>query len=106
MQALAADGEGNHFILTSTHLAKMNCHFEKIYEVVCEEYSEKPRAHTQFWTYIKNLSSYGILLTKISSKGLRGKTTLIGLTSPSPSLIEKQLKSSLKESSKKELKKV
>jgi cell division control protein 6 len=74
---------------------------EKMYELVCEEYKEKPRAHTQFWTYIKNLDSCGILSTQISGKGLRGKTTLIGLTSPSPSIVEKQLQNSLQERLKK-----
>ncbi len=73
---------------------------EKAYKIVCEEYKEVPRAHTQFWKYIRNLSSCGILSTRISGKGLRGKTTLIGLTSPSPSIIKKQLESSLEEMSK------
>jgi len=52
---------------------------EKEYDVVCEEYGEKPRAHTQLWKYMKSLSVTGIISTKISGKGQRGQTTLIGL---------------------------
>ena len=26
-----------------------------MYELVCEEYEERPRAHTQFLNYLKNL---------------------------------------------------
>ncbi len=73
---------------------------EKIYKIICEEYNERARAHTQFWKHIRNLGSIGILITKISGKGLRGKTTLIGLTSPSPSVVKKQLESYLEEALK------
>lgn len=59
---------------------------EKEYRIVCEEFDEKPRAHTQTWKYIKNLSLMGMISTKISGKGQRGKTTLIGLPFPSEKL--------------------
>lgn len=52
---------------------------EREYNVVCEEFKEKPRAHVQLWKYVKSLSLTGIISTKSSSKGQRGKTTLIGL---------------------------
>ncbi|MGP3702361.1 MAG: ORC1-type DNA replication protein, partial [Candidatus Bathyarchaeota archaeon] len=52
---------------------------EKEYNVVCEEFGEKARAHVQLWKYVKSLSLTGIISTKSSSKGHRGKTTLIGL---------------------------
>jgi len=70
---------------------------EEMYKIVCEESDEKPIAHTQFWKYVKNLDSCGIISTKLSGKGVRGKTTLIGLTSPSPTIFRKQLESFLKE---------
>src|SRR5436853_5856698 len=34
---------------------------EEAYAVVCEEYGEKPRAHTQFWKYVKELDALGLV---------------------------------------------
>ena len=31
---------------------------EEVYSVACEEYDERPRAHTQFWNYLKDFVSY------------------------------------------------
>ncbi|MEW5937693.1 MAG: AAA family ATPase [Candidatus Thermoplasmatota archaeon] len=52
---------------------------ESAYAVVCEEYGEKSRGHTQFWSYLKNLSANGLIDTKPSGKGTAGKTTLISI---------------------------
>ncbi|NIP66825.1 ORC1-type DNA replication protein [Candidatus Bathyarchaeota archaeon] len=52
---------------------------EDAYAVVCEEYDEERRGHTQLWKYVKELSALGIIERKPSSSGRRGKTTLIGL---------------------------
>ncbi|UCE29345.1 MAG: ORC1-type DNA replication protein [Candidatus Bathyarchaeota archaeon] len=52
---------------------------EQAYAVVCEEYNEKKRGHTQLWKYIKELSALGIIKTELSSFGQRGKTTYISL---------------------------
>ncbi|MEM3039336.1 MAG: ORC1-type DNA replication protein [Candidatus Methanomethylicaceae archaeon] len=52
---------------------------ESVYRVVCETRSIEPRKHTQFWEYLQNLKNLGILQTKISGSGFKGKTTLIGL---------------------------
>jgi len=52
---------------------------EDAYRIVCEEYGEKPRGHTQLWKYVNNLSAADIVETQGSGSGLRGKTTLIGL---------------------------
>jgi cell division control protein 6 len=52
---------------------------EKLYQVVCEEYNEKPRGHTQFWNYIKNLDAYGFITAKKSGEGIIGNTTVISL---------------------------
>ena len=52
---------------------------EKLYCVICEEYSEKPRGHTQFWGYLKGLSDMGLLTTKRSGEGVIGNTTIISL---------------------------
>jgi cell division control protein 6 len=59
---------------------------EENYKVICEEYNEKPRAYTRFWKYVKELSDSGMISTKTSGEGFRGKTTLIGLLVPADSL--------------------
>jgi len=64
---------------------------EEIYKVVCEEHDEKPKSHVQIWKYVKQLSALGIIDTKLSSIGQRGKTTLIGLHQIPASELEKQL---------------
>jgi cell division control protein 6 len=69
---------------------------EKAYNIVCEEYGEKSRAHTQIWKYVGELEATGIISTRRSSKGLRGKTTLISLPAVPASAIIKLLESSLK----------
>jgi cell division control protein 6 len=61
---------------------------EKEYRVACEEYGEKPRRHTQLWKYIKSMSLSGVIQTKVSGKGFRGKTTLLGLAAPTKILRE------------------
>jgi len=52
---------------------------ERMYSIVCEEFGEDSRRHTQVWKYVQSLSSLGLITTKISGSGIRGKTTLIGL---------------------------
>ncbi|RLI35329.1 orc1/cdc6 family replication initiation protein [Candidatus Bathyarchaeota archaeon] len=61
---------------------------EREYQAACEEYGEKPRRHTQLWKYLKGLALKGLLQTRASGKGLRGRTTLIGLPLPSRLLRE------------------
>ena len=68
---------------------------EDAYKVVCEEYRETPRAHTQLWKYMKDLGTTGIVSTKLSGKGVKGKTTLIGLTFTSASAMTRWLESIL-----------
>ncbi len=50
---------------------------EKEYAVVCEEYGEEKRGHTQFWKYLNELEILGILERRISGKGQAGNTSLI-----------------------------
>ncbi len=52
---------------------------EQAYEIVCEEYGEKRRAHTQLWKYVRDLDALGLIDTKLSGKGVVGKSTLISL---------------------------
>lgn len=64
---------------------------EEAYRIVCEEYGEKPRRHTQLWKYVNNLSAADVVKSKVSSDGLRGKTTLIGLPYVSAEELEREL---------------
>jgi cell division control protein 6 len=52
---------------------------EKTYAIVCEEYGEKARQHTQFWTYIKNIEKTGLITTTIRGESDGGRTTYISL---------------------------
>jgi len=49
------------------------------YILICEEYKQKPRKHTQIWSYLKEMSKQKIIQTKISGEGFKGKTTLVSL---------------------------
>jgi len=52
---------------------------EKTYAITCEEYEEKPRSHTMFWNYLKDIESGGFISIKLSGKGQLGTTQLISL---------------------------
>ncbi len=52
---------------------------EKTYKVTCEEYKEKPRTHTMFWNYLKEVENAGFIHIKTSGKGQLGTTQLISL---------------------------
>ena len=63
---------------------------EKTYAITCEEYNEKPRAHTMFWNYIKEIENAGFISIKLSGKGQLGTTQLISLPDiPTEILIDK-----------------
>ena len=46
--------------------------------MVCEEYGEKPRGHTQFWKYLNTLSSLDAVTTKLHASE-KGRTQLVSL---------------------------
>lgn len=69
---------------------------ESGYEVVCEEYGEKPRAHTQLWKYVRDLDALGLIDTKLSGEGVVGKTTLISLPEIPAKVLCDNLERSLK----------
>jgi cell division control protein 6 len=64
---------------------------EERYALACEEYGEKPRAHTQFWTFLKDLDALGLVRTERSGKGIIGTTTIITLPDISAKLLEERL---------------
>jgi len=69
--AIAKASKGKAYITTGEA--------ESAYKVACEEYSEKPRAHTAFWGLLKDLDMLGIVSAKKSGPGISGKTTVITL---------------------------
>lgn len=69
---------------------------EQRYAMVCEEHGEKPRAHTQFWTYLKELTDLGLIDTKRSGKGVLGTTTLISLPDVPAAVLEEKVLELLK----------
>lgn len=69
---------------------------EEAYAVVCEEYGEKRRKHTQLWKYAKMLSALDIIETQPSSLGHRGKTTLISLPRIPASELDRELSKALR----------
>jgi archaeal cell division control protein 6 len=64
---------------------------EEKYALACEEFGEKARAHTQFWTFLKDLDSLGFIHTKRSGKGIIGTTTLISLPDIPARVLEEKL---------------
>lgn len=69
---------------------------EQAYDIVCEEYGEKRRAHTQFWKYVKDLDALGLIDTKLSGEGVVGKTTLISLPEIPAKVLSDNLERGLK----------
>jgi cell division control protein 6 len=52
---------------------------EKTYAVTCEEFKDKPRSHTMFWNYLKEVENAGFINIKPSGRGQLGTTQLISL---------------------------
>ncbi|MEZ0290176.1 MAG: ORC1-type DNA replication protein [Sulfolobales archaeon] len=52
---------------------------EEEYRRLANMYSLEPRKHTQVYEYVNNLKKMGIIEAKLSSKGRRGRTTMIGI---------------------------
>jgi len=53
---------------------------EKNYNALCESIGVPANHHTQLWSDVNELARKGIIETQLSGKGLRGRTTLIGLS--------------------------
>lgn len=53
---------------------------EKSYSALCEDMKLAAYHHTQVWSDISELSRKGIIETQLSGKGVRGRTTMIGLS--------------------------
>ncbi len=63
---------------------------ERTYVRLCEELGERPRKHTKVYLFVTDLRKRGIILTKTSVKGRRGRSTYVGFAAvPLRSLISK-----------------
>jgi cell division control protein 6 len=89
-------GVARHFRQTTNAYMSMGA-AEDAYALVCEEYEEKKRGHTRLWKYMKDLSALGIIETRLSGAGRRGKTTLMGLPRVPASDLEEALEKELSE---------
>jgi cell division control protein 6 len=76
------EGQGAYVSLTDA---------EQAYAIVCEEFGAQPHSHTQLWKYLQTLSAVGIVETKVSATGSRGRSTLIYLTRIPVLELEKEL---------------
>ncbi len=68
---------------------------EKAYAVVCEEYNEPPKSHTQIWTYVQYLSKLGALHAEVGTAENRGRTNRISLPSIPATELEEEMCASL-----------
>lgn len=64
---------------------------ERAYRVVCEEYGEKPRGHTQFWDHLRRMEGLGIIDTQISRGPKEGRTKKISIPDVPVAMLEKEL---------------
>ena len=65
---------------------------EKTYAITCEEYDEKPRSHTMFWNYLKDIENSGFINIKPSGKGYLGTTQLISLPDIPAEIVKNKIK--------------
>jgi len=87
-EKLALLGIARFFISTTAPEATTG-EIEESYHLVCEEYSEKPRGHTQFWKYLKKLDNLDFVSIKMHSSS-QGRTQHISLDKiPAKTLQEK-----------------
>ncbi len=64
---------------------------EKTYKSLCEEHDEKPRTHTMFWNYLKEIENAGFINIKLSGKGQLGTTQLISLPDIPAEMVQKKI---------------
>jgi len=65
---------------------------EGLYQVVCEEYEQKPKSHTTLWKYVKTLVQEGIVDSHVATvEGGRGRTTHLSMPNLLPSDIAGRL---------------
>ncbi len=79
----------SRFFMSNTASEATTGEIEKSYHLVCEEYEEKKRGHTQFWKYLKKLNDLDFVAMEMHSSS-QGRTQLIRLDKiPAEKLEEK-----------------
>ena len=77
------------FFISSTAPEATTGEIEENYHLVCEEYGEKVRGHTQFWKYLKKLDDLDFVSMEMHASS-QGRTQLIRLDKiPAETLQEK-----------------
>ena len=66
------------FFMSNTAPEATTGEIEENYHMVCEEYEEKKRGHTQFWKYLKKLNDLDFVAMEMHSSS-QGRTQLIRL---------------------------
>ncbi len=69
---------------------------EDTYKLVCEEFGESPRAHTQVWKYLKQLQGAGLVVSRISGKGHTGTTQLLSVPDAPAAVLEEKVREVLR----------
>ncbi len=64
---------------------------ERSYRVVCEEYGEESRGHTQFWKYLSRLRGLDAISIRLQATA-RGRTQLISLSKVPAEELEREVK--------------
>jgi cell division control protein 6 len=64
---------------------------EKSYQVVCEEYGQEPRQHTQLWEYLKRMDGLGLIDLRPSGPGQRGQSFRISVQEAPVEWLEKEM---------------
>jgi cell division control protein 6 len=64
---------------------------KKTYGVVCEEYGQTARKHTQFWTYVQDLERANVLTTEVRNEPDGGRVTRISVPNIPPRELAKKL---------------
>lgn len=64
---------------------------EKGYRVACEEYGERPRAHTQFYAHVRELADLGFIEIRQKKGNVAGMVNVIAMTDVPADIMAKQL---------------
>jgi cell division control protein 6 len=81
---------------TSKRAYALTGEVKRSYRIVCEEYDEKPRGHTQLWEYLKRMEGLGLVELQISRKLHRGRTQRISVPDVPVAMLEEELERLLK----------
>lgn len=79
------------FFKTNEATSASTGEIEKNYHLVCEEYDEKARGHTQFWKYLKTLKGLDFVNVKLQASS-EGRTQLISLEKVPAGDLEREVK--------------